>query len=165
MAAKKLKDYVLNNNGQLVAQLPIETQREQMLDCIEEIAALLQGIMTSACNRFNIAFAITGGLDSRLLLAASRHVKERMYYFTHTTNNIKEDHPDINIPICMLADLNIKHNLVNFRESMENKFYDILKRNVTSARKMKGQFAYTIFEHFRSVGSVKTTYQRILVKR
>ena len=41
-------------------------------ECIPEVSRLLGGIVEGAAQRFNLAFAISCGLDSRTLLAASR---------------------------------------------------------------------------------------------
>jgi hypothetical protein len=114
---------------------------------LEISSTILCGLFEAACNRFNLALSMSAGYDSRLLLAASRNVKEKVYYFSHTrgTNDY-----DVTIPAALLPRLKLKHHIIINSGKMEKKFKALLQRNVLTARMPQGSNAYAIHEHFKN---------------
>lgn len=66
-------------------------------DAVQLICSFLQGIMNALVHRHQTMMAITAGLDSRTLLAASKNIKNEIYFFINN-ENIGYSHPDIDIP-------------------------------------------------------------------
>lgn len=97
---------------------------------------ILKGLIRSAHNRFDLALAVTGGWDSRLLLAAIRDVSESVFYYTLMYNrfyDLTEESPDIRTPATLLPKLGLKHNIIRCPSHADKEFKEIYKRNVTTA--------------------------------
>ena len=121
-----------------------------MSECIPKVSALLSGIIEGAAHRFNLAFAISCGYDSRTLFAASRKVAKNIHYFTHAEKNAIDSNPDVRIPSVMLNQLELKHSVLVLPEKIDEDFNAILQKNVFTARRAKGLNAISIYNHFKS---------------
>ncbi|MDG5816072.1 hypothetical protein QA601_13345 [Chitinispirillales bacterium ANBcel5] len=119
---------------------------------IEYSCSILRGMMESAVNRFEVAVALTAGLDSRIIFAASRDVYERLFFFTHTNQRLSLNDPDITIPSQMLSYFGLKHNLVYHFPKVEREFANLMNRNVVTARSTKICNAYTMYNFFNEIG-------------
>jgi hypothetical protein len=86
----------------------------------------LQGLINSAYNRFNLALTLTAGWDSRVILAATRQIKDSVFYFTMMYWDLTEKSQDIEIPSRLLSklDLNIISSNVQFTWKMNLKIYE-----------------------------------------
>lgn len=119
-------------------------------ECIPKVLALLSGIIEGAVLRFNLAFAISCGFDSRTLLAASRKVAKNIHYITQTPKTTKDSDPDVLIPSALLKQLGLKHSVLVLPEKLDKDFKAILQKNVFTARVTKGLNAVSIYDHFKS---------------
>ncbi len=75
-------------------------------------SATLRGIITAAAERYPLALSITAGLDSRLLMAASREHVDRLSFYTLKRPGMSFLTPDIRIPGRMLSDLGLSHKVI-----------------------------------------------------
>jgi hypothetical protein len=121
-------------------------------ECVEKVAFLLRGIYSGAIKRFKIAQTITCGLDSRILLAASRMHCGDIYFFTHTHKKLDVSGNDIVIPSKMLLKLGLEHHIAFHIDVIDPVFEGFYRRNVSMARKEKERNAYAIFRHFADLG-------------
>jgi len=121
-----------------------------ILECVPKVSRLLSGIIEGAVTRFNIAFAISCGRDSRTLLATSRKVAKNIHYFTQTSSTSIDSNPDVIIPSLMLKQLGLKHSVLVLPENLDESFKTILERNVFTARTIKGLNAISIYDHFKN---------------
>jgi hypothetical protein len=119
-------------------------------ECVEKVSIILRGIIESATVRFdNIAFALSSGLDSRMLLAASKGHGSKIRFFTHVPKGeIDYSNPDVKIPSSLLNKLGLRHSLIAHPDSMDAEFETILRKNVFTARNITGLNAYSIHKHF-----------------
>ncbi len=118
-------------------------------EAVETSSGLLRGIIRSAGHRFsNLAFAISSGLDSRLLLAASKDNGKKIKYFTHIHRNSTDPHAWIPSRLC--EQLGLPHTAIEFPAKVAEEFEGIFKRNVLTARKSTMQNAYAIYNHFEA---------------
>lgn len=124
-------------------------QPHSLIECVERVAPLLQGLIESAVQRFDVAFTITAGLDTRVLLAACRSAADKIYFFTHTHARLNEEGADIAVPRAMLERFGVEHHVVANDRPMDEAFASIFNENVTAARARIGLNAYAIFSHFQ----------------
>jgi len=121
--------------------------RLSMSKCIDECSRLLKGIIFSAHSRFKLCFGISSGLDSRLLLAASKEVATEIQFFTQKTLESDDEDPDIAIPRRLMEKLGLKHKIVPNSEDLPPDFETMLTRNIMAAKKFKGINVYSIKSH------------------
>jgi hypothetical protein len=125
---------------------------------VSRASKLLMGIMKSGKNRFNLAFGISAGWDSRLLLSSCREVKDGISFFSQCK---KEDisKEDIAIPSAMLTSLGIKHNVILVNDKIEPEFQKAYYENVFTARANKDSIAYSIKKNLENgTGRFVVTY-------
>ena len=121
-------------------------------ECIEQVSPLLRGLFRDISNRFSLAVTVTAGLDSRLLLAASKEMRSSVHYLTHTHRTMGVSGIDIVLPSIMLPELGLRHHVIFHSEKMDPDFERIFRRNVTTARVEKGINAYAMHCHFEELG-------------
>ena len=108
--------------------------RKDTSEIVESACSILQGVMTALTTRYNVVLALTAGWDSRVLLAASRHVREHIEYFVDRMGIFPESHPDVWVPIRIAKQLDINFIVMNSVDELPGWFVSILSQNVTGAR-------------------------------
>jgi hypothetical protein len=137
--------------GSPIEQLTID-------ESAKKSSEILGRIMESAASRFDLDVAVTSGLDSRMVLAGCRPVKQQLIYFTHTHPGITITSADIRIPSMMCHQLGLDHKIINHTEDIDEDFSRIINRNIVNARKGKVINAFTIYNHF-----LKLNKERVVV--
>jgi hypothetical protein len=106
----------------------------------------MQGLLKSARNRFPLAQTVTAGLDSRLSLAASRHIAKDVTYFSMAYWGRPDDFADHAVPARLLAAQGLRHHLLRCAEGMEPAFERYYMRNVAAAHYVWGGIAQGLHE-------------------
>lgn len=86
-----------------------------------KISRLLRGAVEAMVSRHPVMMAVTAGTDSRTLLAASRNVQDKVYYFVND-ENLSTTHPDIVIPTQMFAALGMAFRVHAVEQSIDADF-------------------------------------------
>ena len=77
------------------------------------LPALLDGTMRAAAHRGELVLGLTAGWDSRLVLAASRGVRERLSCVTVKQASMDDDHDDLVVSARLSARLGVPHRVVD----------------------------------------------------
>ena len=118
-------------------------------ECVAKSGELLSGIIDSAGYRFsNLAFAISSGLDSRVLLAASRRTSGKIRYFTHLQHGESKTDTSLSIPSLLCNALGLSHVYVHEEEAIDGAFEQLFNANVFTARRSTMSNAYAIYRQF-----------------
>jgi hypothetical protein len=115
---------------------------------VERLARLLPQLMQAAANRFEIAFGITAGLDSRLVLAASKSVHTRFTYVSVKQPRMHESHADLVLPAGMLQRLNLPHEVIIAKPAMSDDFRKVYEKHVLFAQEHYGPDVEAILERY-----------------
>ena len=115
---------------------------------VEEIAHLMQGLVAAGATRFDLALSLTAGLDSRLVLAAARHVKDCLTYVTVRQAKMPDIHADIEVPARLLGSLGLPHQVIRAESSMSPEFAYAFKSSVFLSHDHYGADAEAIFRTF-----------------
>jgi len=122
---------------------------ERGLDESVQLAAdMLQKLMFSINLRYDLAFPLTAGWDSRVLLAASKKIVDVLYIFTLQYRKLTKKSSDIKIPISMLNEMEIKHHLFDCKSGMDKEFYKLYKKNVDLAHDDWAKIAFGMFNKY-----------------
>jgi hypothetical protein len=119
-----------------------------LTESAQKCAKILEKIMESAAARFNLSIAVTSGLDSRMVLAGCRSIKNNLCFFTHTHPGINHSSADIRIPLEMSHHFGLTHIIMSHADEIDNDFSRIINRNVINARRGKTANAFTVYNHF-----------------
>lgn len=101
---------------------------------VEKASEILQGTMTALTARYPVTLALTAGWDSRVLLAASKHVRERIEYFVYQYGTMTVKHPDVRVPGMLSQKLDLKFVVRKPASKLSEEFVSMLAQNVTAAR-------------------------------
>jgi hypothetical protein len=110
-------------------------------DCIHESSRFLITTMQAVAMRFSLSLALTAGRDTRLILASSKKIAEKIHYFTGIYWTSNKNSPDIAIAVKLLSRLNLKHQAIKCPKQMSPSFAKIYNANVTPAHEVYGTIA------------------------
>lgn len=97
----------------------------------EKAGRLLRGLMLAASHRFSLALSVTAGLDSRLVLAASREVCDSLTFMTVREISMADSHADIATPAELTAQLGLGYDVVRSSLILDDDFISVFKKNVS----------------------------------
>ncbi len=121
-----------------------------MAECLPQVMNLLKGIIRGAAYRYNLAFAISCGLDSRTLFAVSREAAKQIHYFTLASKKSVATNPDVLIPEAMLRRFDLEHSVLILPEKLDDNLKTILQKSVFTARTIKGLNVVALHERFKN---------------
>lgn len=90
----------------------------------------LSGVLKAVAQRNKIMMAVTAGYDSRSLLAASRDIRDKVYYFINMQSPLTEKSPDIRIPKQIFKDIGIPFHVHEVCSEVDPMFRKIFLNNV-----------------------------------
>lgn len=103
-------------------------ERLSLEEAVTKCCAFLQGTLKSMAYRHQLMQAITAGQDSRTLLAASKEIKDRVYYFIND-HGLGKNHPDIVVPKDICARLGLAFHIHTVPEEIDEEFRQIFMNN------------------------------------
>ncbi len=116
------------------ADLPAREPRE----VVEESARLLQGMIESASRRFDLSLTLTAGRDTRVILAASKAVCDRLFLYAMMYWDLNWNSADIQIPAKLLSHFGMAHHVIVCPPRMDRDFRQIWRRHVVTAHDTYG---------------------------
>ncbi len=116
---------------------------------VERTSKILRGLLAGAARRFSLQLDLTAGLDTRIVLAASREIRDDVTYMTLKTRRMSEDFADLTVAAKLASKLCLRHDIVVSASVVNPSFLDIFKRNVTLAHDVYVPDAQAILEHYR----------------
>lgn len=118
------------NSGKITRFWPNKRLKKISLRKGTELASrLIKGIMESAHNRFPLALSLTGGFDSRVLLAASRDFASDLRIFTMQYRRLTEKHDDLVLPKKITDELGLSHQTIVCSNEVSSEFEQIYQVN------------------------------------
>lgn len=147
--------YLDLDNGSAVRYWPNANLPSITVDeCVEATAPILKGTIAAAAHRFKLALAITAGLDSRILFAASNDNQNSIFYYTQSSGTQQNNRGDILVPRQLLAMLGLEHHSVVCPENIDPGFLGIYEKNFPFAHLSKGAKIFSSYELFNPTGFV-----------
>ena len=122
---------------------------------IEIASQILTGSLKSINHRHELVLAVTSGWDSRVLLSASKEIRDEITYFV-SVNDESENLQDVLIPSRIFKLLNIPFYVQKCSKELAPEFKKILKKNVMMARHNlpKAKYIYQYFLEFEGKLSI-----------
>lgn len=121
-------------------KLPLE-------EVVEKTAKTLQGLMEGLSNRYGMAVSLTAGWDTRVMLAASREIRDKVSYVTVKQLGMSGNHADIMVPSLLASKFGLKHDIVEAPSAMNNEFRQAFDKNVPFAHEVWGRDAQAILDY------------------
>lgn len=112
---------------------------------IDLCCQFLEGILKAASCRYDLMMAVTAGIDSRTLLAASRQISDKIYYFINKSPEMSPTHPDILISSNIFKTINIPFHIHTYSAEVDSRFREIYFHNVFMAAEFMLPVIYNIY--------------------
>ncbi|MBE0669588.1 MAG: hypothetical protein IH588_03280 [Anaerolineales bacterium] len=115
---------------------------------IEKCSSLLQGLLRSASQRFDLALGVTSGLGSRVVLAASNGLNNGLSYMTVRRIGMADNHSDIAIPAQLLSRHGLPHDVVVSSLIIDRDFLNIFRNNTAISHTVYASDANAIRKYY-----------------
>ena len=125
-----------------------ELPQIKLKEGVEKAAALIEGLVLAASQRFHLAIAVTAGIDSRVVMAATRKLDNKTKYYTLKYYKLNEHSYDLRIPKKVLTKAGRQHEVYDCSGKMDDEFRALYLNNVDLAHPAWGDIAYGIRKWF-----------------
>ena len=144
-----LPNHYLNlSNGKCGRYWPMVPIKARGLDDgVNEAIKILQGLMAAASSRFDLVLGMTAGYDSRIVLAASRKIHNKLSTVTVRQGRMPDTHQDLVVPARLLGRLGMRHDIIRALPYMSAAFSKTFKENVFLAHDHYGPDAEAILDY------------------
>lgn len=119
-------------------------KRLDLDEAVSRSCSFLQGVMRSMVQRHSVMMAVTAGTDSRTLLAASKDIQDRIYYFINN-EGLGLSHPDISVPTKIFKSIGVPFHVHDVPMDVEDEFRQIFLDNVFLATERILPTIYNIY--------------------
>lgn len=133
--------------GEVTRYFPSGTLTPEAAEKVAEKAkVMLEGAIVGMVERgADLMLAVTAGWDSRVLLASSRPVRERIHYYVNR-KQLSTRHPDIRIPSRLTRHLGLEFRVNETDIDLPDGFKESFRASVTGARILPK--THSIYFHF-----------------
>jgi hypothetical protein len=105
----------------------------------------LKGVFKAVTKRYDVMMAVTSGIDSRSLLAASKDVQNRIYYFINQHAHLSEKSPDIRIPKEIFKKINVPFHIHRVEGVVDEYFRRIFFNNTFMSKDLLLPAIYNVY--------------------
>jgi len=103
-------------------------KRLDIKEAISMSCSFLQGSIRALANRHSLMMAVTAGIDSRTLLAATRGIQDKIYYFINN-QGLGAGHPDISVPKKIFESIGIPFHIHDVPNYVDDEFRKVFLNN------------------------------------
>ncbi|MGD0275165.1 MAG: hypothetical protein ABSB79_03750 [Syntrophales bacterium] len=119
-------------------------KRLHLDDAVSRSCAFLQGCIKAIMHRYPVMMAVTAGTDSRTLLAASKGMQDKIYYFIND-HGLGHRHPDINVPKKIFAHIGVPFHIHEVPDFFDDEFCKIFLNNTFFANERLMSTIYNVY--------------------
>ena len=98
-------------------------------ETVNRVCSFLQGMIKAVTQRHSVMLAVTGGTDSRTLLAASRGVQDKIYYFVNKERDLTDSSPDISVPSRIFKKIKVPFHVHAVPNEVDDEFRKVFLNN------------------------------------
>lgn len=142
---------------------PNQPIRETSLkEAIAFAAEQTKGLLKSARQRYKLAIPFTSGWDSRLTVAASRDLKDDIYYYVTKYAHLNTTSADIRIPTKLSQYLKLNFSVLELDELIDDSFIQIYNTNYQLHQERYVRAHYSLYKKLQNKLVVSTGGSEII---
>lgn len=122
-----------------------QLSRIALQEAVSKSAAFLQGALKAAAHRHRLMLAVTAGLDSRSLLAASKDIADSVYFFINEEAGLTQQSADIRIPKTIFERIGLPFNIHHIQNDVPADFKRTFLDNTLYAREKLLPTIYNVY--------------------
>lgn len=115
----------------------------------EQCAPIIRGYVENIAARFEVMLPITAGKDSRTLLAASREISDRVYFYINKVKGSNTNIPDFTLPPELTRHLGLEYHIVDTDIEVDPDFREVFLENNPHALE---HYLPMIYSYYRDFG-------------
>lgn len=123
----------------------IRLERIDLNEAVKLSCNYLKGVMNAVTSRYDVMMAVTSGIDSRSLLAASKEVKDKVYYFINKKPPLNDNSPDIRIPSNMFKKINVPFHVHEVEGLVDEEFRKVFLNNTFLSKDLMLPVIYNVY--------------------
>lgn len=113
-------------------------------EAVSRSCTYLQGILKAIVHRHPAMMAVTAGTDSRTLLAASKAILDKIYYFINN-HGLGYGNPDISVPNKIFESIRVQFHVHDVPNDVDEEFRQIYFNNIFLANERMLTSIYNIY--------------------
>lgn len=123
---------------------------EQHLFSTDTLSLLLENQLKLLNEHYDLAISLTGGLDSRLTLAASKEIKHSIYYYTMIYgSNHKSSIEDARVAKELAGTFHLDHHILRYDQPADPDFIKVFKKNTSGiSSDYRAKIAETLYHTY-----------------
>ena len=98
-------------------------------ETVKRACSFLQAMMRAVTHRHSVMMAVTAGTDSRTLLAASRELTDKIYFFINNQGNSINKRADLRIPQMLFSSINVPFHVHDVPADVDAEFKEVFLKN------------------------------------
>lgn len=114
-------------------------------ECVDKCTRFLRGAMKAAALRQPLMVAVTGGLDSRSVLAACKDIRHDVYFFINKHPPLTDESADVHVPKSMFKALGLPFHVHDDFEKVPEEFEATFLANTLYAKKKLLPVIYNVY--------------------
>jgi len=115
---------------------------------VDRCVPIIKGYVSNISSRYNIMLPVTAGKDSRTLLAASREMKNEVFYYINKSKDSDMKLPDFVVPPKLAKKLNIEYHVLDTDIQVDEAFKKVYYENNPHALEEFLPIIYNNYLHF-----------------
>ena len=147
-ATKSLRPnhYISVESGEVKRYWPLKPLGKVGIEyAVENASEMLEGFLKAAALRKGLLIPVTAGWDSRILLAASREIRDKVMYYVIKFPHMEYSHMDIEIPRRLLEKLGLEFHVIEAPEHVDERFAEIFRSNTAYCKEENLAGIYNVF--------------------
>jgi hypothetical protein len=138
--------YLNINTGENVRFFPCEKIKPTSLtEASQKSSKIIANFIKAANHRYKVMIPVSAGWDSRLLLAASRSLKNEIVYYVLQTHIKGSRHFDIKTPRKLMAKLNLPIEIIDYSKNINSQEIEIVKNSISFYREKNLEYIINYF--------------------
>lgn len=135
------------STGQRTRFWPCEPIKPMPVDLVARQAGnLITGFLNAIYYRKKkLMLPVTAGMDSRLLLAASRNISRNVFYYINSTGSLKNANTDIKIGKKIVESLGLEYHILHPEGDVDEKFKEIYLKNTAYPYECRLPLIYNVY--------------------
>lgn len=117
-------------------------------EVVKESAEVLRGYMKAIALRYKVMLPVTSGSDSRLLMAATKEIREDVFYYINRNKKLSDNHPDIKVPSKLFKKLNLDFHVLELEDEIDADFRTVYFENNPLATEKYLPHIYNYYKNF-----------------
>lgn len=142
--------YLATNPLKIVRYWPNKKiEKKPVKEVVKKCSQIISGIMEGISNRYDIMLPVTAGKDSRMLLAASKKIKNNIFFYLNKEPGVNLNQPDYVIPKKIFEKLKLVFHLLELGEHIDEDFKKVYFANNPYATDSYLPHIYNYFVNFQ----------------